>query len=52
MFVIVSADTNYNSDVKCILGLESYVVYNTVVILAMSYMGSICCVTHEKMNVQ
>ena len=37
---------------KIHLGFERDVVYNTAVILAMSYMGGVHCVTHEKMNVQ
>ena len=50
MFVISNADTAYNADVKCIpihLGFESCVVYNTVSILATSYMGDVRCIAHK-----
>lgn len=54
MFAVVSADTVYKVVVKCIsihLGFESCVVYNTVSILAMSYMRDTHCVARKK-NVQ
>lgn len=49
MFAISNADAAYKADVKCIpihLGFESCVVYNTVSILAMSYMGDVRCIAH------
>ena len=49
MFAISNADTAYNADVKCIpnLGFERCVVYNTVSILATSYMGDVRCIAHK-----
>ena len=44
MFAVVSAVTVYKVVVKCIpihLGFEICVVYNTVSILAMPYMGDV-----------
>lgn len=51
MFAFSNADAAYKADVKCIsmhLGFENCMVYNTVSILAMPYMGDVRCIAHKK----